>query len=231
MKIEFIPASKEVELTVEKPEPSKKYIPEWYKKAKTFDQENLSFDEDYNIKNKGIKSCMPFFDALSAGYIQTTWTDIYVEVKNNKIMIATASGPEIVQTRESTNTPIDSLFYPLEFLWKMPWLPKTPKGYSTLVCHPNNRLDLPFISLSGVLDSDKYYHTPFGNFPFYVKNNFSGLIPVGTPMYQLIPIKRDSWQSIKNNFQEDSHTQRYSLMQRHFYGAYKKYFWEKKNYS
>jgi hypothetical protein len=231
MKIEFVPASRDVELLVPAPEPTKKHIPNWYKNSKNFTFDKVEFDSNYEIKNKGIKSCSPFFDSMSAGYVQTTWTDIYIERKNNSVAIITSSGPEIVQTRPEVSIPIDKNFYEIEFVWKMPWLPKVPKGYSTVLCHPLNRIDLPFLSLSGIINSEKYYHNVFGNFPFYIKKDFTGLIPVGTPMYQIIPIKKEKWNSSKEKFDENTQKQRLNIIQKHFYGSYKKYFWEKQNYN
>ena len=33
------------------------------------------------------------------------------------------------------------------------------------------------------------------NFPFFIKEGFTGLIPYGTPIVQIIPFKRDDWKS------------------------------------
>jgi hypothetical protein len=231
MKIEFIPSSFEIQETVQCPFSIKKIVPDWYKKVEILNSKNFEFDDNNNVKNVNIKNCMPFFDAISSGYVQTTWTDIYVEVKNNFITLRTACGPEIIQTRDKVSVPIDSLFYPIEFIWKTPWIPKVPKGYSVLITHPMNRLDLPFMSMSGIVDSDSFYHTPSGNFPLYIKNGFTGLIPKGTPMYQIIPIKRDSWELEQKLFDEKTYKIRDNFMKKFFYGAYKKNFWNKKFYN
>jgi hypothetical protein len=34
-----------------------------------------------------------------------------------------------------------------------------------------------------------------GNIPFFIKEGFSGVIPKGTPIAQVIPFKRESWTS------------------------------------
>lgn len=231
MIVQFIPASEDVETLVTRPIPTKKCVPDWYKKIESFNPEKIEFDEKGSIKNKGVKTCMPFFDAISAGYVQTTWTDIHVEKRNNSVIVRTASGPEILQTRENVSMPVGDLFYPIEYVWKMPWLPKMPKGYSALLTHPMNRLDLPFLSLSGVVDSDAYYHTPFGNFPFYIKKGFEGVIPEGTPMYQIIPLKRDQWESRSSIFNKKEARKRINTIEKYFYGAYKHRFWTRKDYN
>jgi hypothetical protein len=66
-----------------------------------------------------------------------------------------------------------------------------------LITSPLNRLDLPFRSLTAVIDADVFYHIlpdPMqggGNYPFYLNRGFEGIIPIGTPMCQYIPFKRE----------------------------------------
>jgi hypothetical protein len=56
-----------------------------------------------------------------------------------------------------------------------------------------NRPDLPFVTLSGMVDSDRYRDN-FINFPAYWRDrDFNGVLPKGTPLAQCIPIKRDEW--------------------------------------
>jgi hypothetical protein len=60
-----------------------------------------------------------------------------------------------------------------------------------LLTHPLNREDLPFHVTSGIIDSDVFFNA--GNIPFFIKEDFEGVIPKGTPIAQLIPIKRYDW--------------------------------------
>jgi hypothetical protein len=55
---------------------------------------------------------------------------------------------------------------------------------------------LPFTTLSGIHDTDGGLHE--GKIPFYIKSDFEGIIPAGTPIMQLIPIKRDSWKMVED---------------------------------
>jgi hypothetical protein len=70
---------------------------------------------------------------------------------------------------------------------------KLPDGYSAIFTHPLNRFDLPFITLSGVVDGPFVVHN--GNIPFHIKDGFEGVIPKGTPIMQIIPFKRENWES------------------------------------
>ena len=63
---------------------------------------------------------------------------------------------------------------------------KLPKDYSLLFLSPINRFDLPFLSITGIVDCDMYTGTV--HFPFFIKNSFTGIIEKGTPIVQIIPI-------------------------------------------
>jgi hypothetical protein len=227
--IEFYPSSKEVEIVVPYPKPAKSYIPEWYKSIKTLYGEGPKFSGG-SVINKNVRSCLPFFDAISSGYIQETWCDIHVSLNDNNFEYHFSSGPEILGHREKQDIKISNMFYKKEFIWKVPWVPKTSKNYSILYIHPLNRIDLPFFSLSGIVDSDKYFHADQGNLPFYFQKNFEGVIPKGTPMYQIIPIKRNHWKSESKGFNYESSLKRSFIMKSQFIGVYKKLFYQKKRY-
>lgn len=228
-KITFIPSSEEIENLVPFPKPAKLYVPEIYKKIKNDTLKNPKF-EGHVVKNN-IKQCMPFFDSLTNGYIQETWTDIYIKNEGDYCRFIWSSDPKIMSNREYKNKDIDNIFHQIEFVWSQPWKIKIEKGYSCLVVHPLNRDDLPFFTLSGIIDSDKYYHANFGNIPFYLKKDFEGLIPSGTPMYQIIPIKRDNWKTEILKFDEKQQKILSYQIQKKFWGAYKNNFWIKKNFT
>ena len=60
-----------------------------------------------------------------------------------------------------------------------------------------NQLESPVIPLVGLVDSDEY--TNVINFPFiHVELQRGGkvfMLPAGTPICQMIPVKRDNWSS------------------------------------
>lgn len=232
MKIEFIPSSEDAKNYVPAPSPAINFVPKWYKKIETVNEKKIKIDNYGVAYNKNVKNCMPFLDALTSGYIQKTWTDIYI--KDNKesgnIEYYWASGPQIMHHRDKSHLPTENNFYPVEFMWKEQWVPKLPKGFSMIYTHPLNRIDLPFLSMSGVVDSDIYNHSFNGNFPFYIKNNFVGIIPEGTPMYQMIPMKRETWEIIELSFNELENKKKENQILNKFINRYKNSFWVKKQY-
>ena len=56
-----------------------------------------------------------------------------------------------------------------------------------------NRFDLPFTTLTGLVDCDRY-HDNWIHFPAHWHDaNFSDVLPKGTPVKQCMPVKRESW--------------------------------------
>ena len=238
MKIDFIASDRLTELTVPSPVPVAQDIPDWYKEnPRFFGEKNNPEFMNGKVINNSLKACIPFYDAITSGYIQKTWCDIHLnfDYKNGNLMdfqYNYSKKPEIISHRDSPVSlkTFDDI-HRVEFVWKIPWLPILPKGWSALFVHPLNRIDLPFISLSGLIDSDKFFHSGYGNYPFYVKKGFNNrIIPAGTPMYQIIPIKRESWNSKIKIISDDQRTINLSKNLTHFFGTYKRLFHEKKRY-
>ena len=85
------------------------------------------------------------------------------------------------------------LFEPDRFLIKFHnlWSIEAPEGYSLLFTHPLNRFDLPFTTLSGMVDCDRFRDS-WIYFPAHWHDmNFSGVLPMGTPVAQCLPVKRE----------------------------------------
>jgi hypothetical protein len=215
MKIQFIPGTESIEKVISFPESSKKFIPNWYK--------DISAKQDaFNVKK-----CIPFLDALTHGYIQKTWADIKVVNNNESFSIEFDHDVEILKYREKSDLPMGDEFYNVEFIWQRPWSVVLPEGYSGLVTHPLNRIDLPFHTLSGIVDFDNSVHAPIGNIPFYIKKGFSGIIPTGTPMFQIIPIKRETW-SYESKVYSDEFWESKLNERSEVDDFYKKRIWQKK---
>lgn len=241
-KIKFTPTEKIVEYTQEMPKPSATSIASWYRESPNFlldgkeYRDYIKMDKDRVTKGgmgtETFKNCQPLVDALTSGYMITTPCDIKVTLKENgEPFIFWGIEDEIIDNQEiavlGNKFPIPDGCHPIVFRWFNKWLVETPKGYSALFTHPLNRNDLPFVSLSGVIDSDKHPNSVL--VPFFLKNNFEGVIPAGTPMVQVIPFKRDDWKSEKGLY-----TERFEFsinnVKKHVIKTYRKLYWTKKIY-
>jgi hypothetical protein len=195
-----------------------------------------------------IKKCMPVFDAITSGYIITTYVDIWVkqkEVLEKDVDINSDSSKTLTQPFyvwpydepiefhpiiQAPNHPNRGSHLELYPKWINAWSISTPEGYSTLFVQPFHR-ESPFTILPGVVDTDKYKGVV--NFPFVLNNadTFSGLIPAGTPIAQVIPFKRDQWK-MEIGSEEDLNEQKKSSnkISRKFFDAYKNEFRQIKEY-
>jgi hypothetical protein len=178
------------------PRPASENIPEWYKKMNSY------VGDSKNTDGKGIslgtlKKCMPVFDVITAGYILVTPADILVKQIPDENGIKTAyyewSHFDLIEFHSVLQAPThphknEHVAYP-KFI--NPWGIQTPKGYSTLFIQPVHRESV-FTIFPGLVDTDKYI-API-NFPFVLNDSkFEGLIPAGTPIVQVIPVKRENW--------------------------------------
>jgi hypothetical protein len=70
------------------------------------------------------------------------------------------------------------------------WTIELEPGWSLFATHPVNRDDLPFRTITGLVDADRF-HDGGINFPtVWTQPEFSGLLPKGTPVAQVFAVPR-----------------------------------------
>ena len=195
--IQFYPWDKKAEELMP-PEPARKNIAPYWKEMPRFhgegDLEKFRNGEA-NRRNVflSMKHCMPYYDAMTAGYHYLLHTDIVVKIVDGLPNLSWNHDMEPVGNRILHEMPVPSGHYQAHFGWQMYWGFQMPEGWSAMITHPINRYDLPFSTVSGLADYD-VYPLP-GNVSFHIKNDFEGVIPAGTPIMSIIPIKREDWQA------------------------------------
>lgn len=226
--IKFIPWGKEYSLL----QPIRSQIPQWWRQGET----DLVIDGV--SQGHGMKTCVPFMEIMSSGYVIRTPFDIYVVKDEEGNIQVRWQGPDgwsdFIGERPKelgATIPRPAGHAPNGFVWSCKWSWKTPRGYSTIVTHPFNRYDLPFTTLSGIIDSDVFHGN--GNIPFFFKEDFTGIIPEGTPFATVFPYKRNKWKMWVDSFFTEKilDTQLRPLQEderKDF--SYKKIFWKKKEY-
>jgi hypothetical protein len=217
---------------LEKPKPASEYIPEWYKKAKSYTSPDGKKAPTLDgTPMATVKRCMPLWDLMTAGYIIETPYDIYVR--------QTPEGPYFqwgemqaiaFQTMEQfQNHPYSrDINYAVRIVH--PWSIKTPKGWSILICEPQHQEPTPIITANGIVDTDNF-SLPFNMFLKLRDPNFEGMIPAGTPFAQIIPFKRENWISQlggkKEKIKYNSDARKFGTV---FFDRYKKFWWVRKEY-
>lgn len=211
----------------------KNIIPEWFKKTEKFIGGKL----DIEPSTLTVKNCIPFLDTYLTGYYIPTSVDLLVTEENGEVFVKWKRGivnPDdmYVGVRDGSmtpNMPTPHGYHEKHFTWMTKYNIKCPEGYSLLFTQPLNRMDLPTYTLSGIVDAE--YVLNSGNVPFFVKKGFTGLIPAGTPIMQVIPIKRESWKLVENNDLLEIGETNSQLSQKQIIGFYKDKFWRKKEYN
>lgn len=233
MEIKFIPFQPGKNSNLLHPIPAIKKLPEWYKAKSPFageEKKHKAFASGH--KNLTVKWCNPFGDALGFGYFLLLENDVQVTQSNGNVEFVWFRGGE---SFISTHNPgqISEEMIPEEFStdpfkFENKWGIQTPPGYSTLFTHPANRPELPFLTLTGVVDTDEY--TKPVNFPFIIKKNFEGIIEAGTPIAQVVPFKRQDWKAVVEEYDHEKISLIESRFNRKIFRPYKLGYWKRKSY-
>ena len=155
--------------------------------------------------------------------------DLLVELdEDGRPTLSWSGGVMIIDKRPTIELPVPDNCHPIHYGWRMNWFYETPPGYSVLITHPLNRPELPFQTMSGIVESDIWGLPVFT--AFFLKKGFQGVIPKGTPIFQIIPFKRDNWELEVKATQEDLDKHDFKAENRRsmLYGYYKKTAWRKK---
>jgi hypothetical protein len=221
-----------------KPIPTLKSIPKWYREAdRFFKMGNGQYHETPGFgKTPTFKSCPALLDIFTSGYTLVTPCNVEFFLDQHGQI-----NSKIEDTRYTNfvtlRPPMEEFHNPegyhsYHFAWWPEWGVKVPDGYSVLYVSPFNRYDLPFMTISGVIDNDKV-NLP-GLMPFFVQKGWTGVIPAGTPYAQLLPFLREDWKSeiiipteteILNSNIENS--KKYRIPDG---GVYRKEVWTKRSY-
>lgn len=234
MEINFYPKNKVVSEVIPPPKPVR--VPSWFKNIPNYNNNAESLLVENGEVNYSVKSCMPFLDTFSTGYIFELWCDVQVVYIDGRPFFRWlgrgVDDNELapIIDRPDAQLPIHENFFPFNFSWVSHWGIETPKGYSCLFTHPLNRTDLPFITTSGIMDTDSW--GIWGNQPFALKRGWEGVIESGTPIIQFIPFKREVWNSkIENNLEKGERGIFENLRRtKKFRGYYKNNYWNRKEY-
>lgn len=188
--IEFI-CRPELLGSIPSPVPAGRAIPEWFRRL----DRQLPEKDAFGLQGLTAKACLPFVDAMTVGYILPAAYDItvYSDSANNVVRFDWASSlpfePIGTHTSDQLGAPNDPHSKSAPFKFINPWQLKVPEGYSVIFTQPYNHAELKHEAFSGLVDCDRFPTTV--NIPFLWKGlNGKSMIKAGTPIAQIIPIKR-----------------------------------------
>jgi len=220
--------------------PAKSFVPDWYKDTDRF--ANGIKEIKRQPAPLTFKMCPVFGESFFTGYTIPLTVDLAVEQNNGTTNIswgakpfANIQYPEIgqpisIRSEEGNEKlPVPMGCSSTHFIWHTRHIYKIPKGYSALYTHPLNRYDLPFYTLSAIIDGEMT--VPAGSIPVFFSSTFEGIIPAGTPIAQIILFKTENWESEYDaSLLKEADVNNIRSLSK-AYGYYKKTFWKKKTYS
>ena len=221
----------------ENPEPSAKSMPNWYLDAEIYakDPRNGKFIPNYDGgKLPTFKACPAILDLFTTGYVLKTPCDLKFYKENNMFKVdVPAKYKDFCDSRPPMpGFKVPKGYAKSHFHWWPNWAPELPEGYSALYVNPLNNFGLPFITVAGIIDNDKF-NTP-GLMPFFLQEDFEGVVPAGTPYVQIIPFKRDDWEMDLKMHTPEEILERHKKSADTFRipdgGIYKKSFWTRRKY-
>lgn len=228
MKIKFV-CEKHLLGAIPSPVKSVRAAPNYYK--------NIKPQIDANPQNSTVKRCVPFLDAMSAGFIIPLWSDMFVFAKHGNLEVNFPNNFLQAETlgfhseSQMPHHPMSKMPYG-NILMKFinPWVIETDPGVSCLFTSPLNHMQKNFKILDGVVDTDTYYSNI--NFPFiWTGGDGEFFFEKGTPLVQVIPFRREQQDIEVSVIDSDKKQKVISLLGTRMKNAYREEFWNgvKKN--
>jgi len=237
-KIKFYPFSEKTQAFAPEPIPASRLVPKWYR-----DQPGSIDDAKFlpmgNVSST-VKRCMPVFDYMTAGYLILCPCDIYIDATNpekiewsvpitlKQFAVDMISKHDVLQY---SHYPIDKELYHKDLFRIMPFYSVgTEEGYGSIFMNPVHKDSSPFYAMGAFVDTDKFISD--GHLSFLVRKNFKGVIKQGTPLVQVIPVKREDWEMeiVENKEANAVITKQRLNVRSNFVNAYKLKFRSKKEF-
>jgi Family of unknown function (DUF6065) len=188
--IEFLCAPEDLGV-IAAPVPAREALPDWFRRLAPVDKNHLSTTDNALT----VKRCMPFLDALMAGWILPLAATVRIDIRDNGQTVDT--GWDFDKTMVSNHHPYQVNGHPMQprppCKFHNHWTIRTPKGWSCLFIPPMNQPNGVVEIAAGIVDTDEY--TSLIHFPFFATAP-DGLYTLekGTPLVQVIPFRRDDLQ-------------------------------------
>jgi hypothetical protein len=219
--IEFHLTESQLDL-VPHPYPASRHVPEWFK--------GMAADFTSGSEQGGtLKRCPPYLAAMTAGYVIPAPADVRLLMTpqgqfeaRGKVPFLSTHFPEQVAGAPFAGSEVVK--------FHNPWIIVTPPEYVCLITAPINRFELPFVPLTGIVETGVYYQEVHVPMICAMRPGQTYELRQGAPMIQVIPMRRDDWQGKVGPIDQAKRAEQQAMFQanRHFY---KDHFWQKVTFS
>lgn len=173
---------------VPEPVPAYEEFPEWYENTPgVLEDEYVEMPDTTSVKR-----CMPFLEGMAMGWVLKLPGNLLFENPSADEGIQIRWDMEFDMVDMSFQSDVMNVTYPDEVVMlklTTPWMVSAREGWSLMVRPLPNRVNTPFKCTTGVLNADSFRGYLSG-IVRWVDMDFTGVIEKGTPICQLIPIKR-----------------------------------------
>jgi len=179
-----------------RPVPAREALPDWLKAMAPRMPSPV-----HGREIRTVKQCPPFVDAMRHGFMMVLPCDVHVAPGLQFSWDWPLPAPTLhghPRAPLSFHVPEQLAGSPLArgaqsaLKFNSFWTVALEPGWSLLATHPANREDLPFRTLTGLVDADRFNDVGI-NFPaLWVDPQFSGVLPQGLPVAQCCAVPREA---------------------------------------
>ena len=163
------------------PYPASQHIPDWFR--------NMAADFPMGGT---LKKCPPYLTAMTAGYIIPAPADVRLVMNANRELAAHGKVSYL-----NTHFPQQFAGSPFEghtvVKFENPWIIVTPPDYLCLVTAPINRFELPFVALTGIIETGSYYKEVHLPLVCVMQPGQVYDLRAGSPMIHVLPLRHNEW--------------------------------------
>ena len=160
--------------------------------------EKFNLNTKINKTETHPKRCPGIMDIIFYGYIVPSWSDILIRVKDENILDVNFSDQrtsfELWQHEQIANVNKNSNWCPGFIKIASPWQVKTTKNTCAIYDRLPFKNETIFEAASGLLDTHVEHQTHI--FLNITKKDGTYLIHAGTPLIQILPIKKSSFSMV-----------------------------------
>ncbi|NLS18594.1 hypothetical protein HGP16_18730 [Rhizobium sp. P40RR-XXII] len=189
-----------------KPAAARSCLPDWLRQMPT-----TSFSEFHGRDIRTVKQCPPFVDAMTHGFMILLPCDVVVKAGK----FSWDWDVPIPAAKNHPRAPL-SFHVPEQILgsalakegscqlaaikFNSFWTIELEEKWSLFATHPANREDLPFRTVTGMVDCDKFHDAGI-NFPaIWTRPDFQGVLSKGLPVAQCFPVRREDLELVCESF-------------------------------
>ena len=177
-----------------RPVAARRALPDWLKSMPATAHSPM---HDSDVRT--VKQCPPFIDAMSAGFLMLLPCDvIYANgafAWDWGLPAPSLPGQAVAPVNfhaaaQAAGTPLSdgsANFIKFTSFWTI----ELPPGWSLLATHPFNREDLPFRTLTGLVDADTFHHVGILFPARWLDPSRDRVLRAGTPVAQCLPVQRE----------------------------------------